>query len=150
MLIMKKILSIFLALAIVSSLYAGNFDYKYVRTYNANGQVIKEANGLEEWISVVLDETPMLYGTTYILAWGNLYPQGGGDWKYVPAPNYTYSNYNNGWLIFSCSIGFHTDYFYITNNEDRVRTTFLAGGNGCYKEYIRANRPKIDPMGPTR
>lgn len=144
---MKKELIIIL-LCLLFSLVATAGDYKYVRTYDANGNVIANAN-YDEYISASIINAPMLMGNTIILTWGT-YTKYGDNWSWAPAPNYGYNSQNNGWYIFVLSLGYHYEYFYYKEDGSCVRTTFMAGGNGRYKEYVAAKRPTIDRMGPTR
>ena len=143
----KRFIIMSLFLMTITSVYA--VDYKYVSTYDANGNVVATAE-FDEYISVSIHEAPMLMGgRSLILSWG-LYTRYGDDWNYTPAPNYGYNSQNNGWYIFVCTIGYHSEYFYYKMDGSCVRLTLMAGGNGRYKEYIPAKRPTIDRMGPTR
>ena len=125
-------------------------DYKYVRTYNSNGSIIKEADSRwAEYIQVGVSEYEILghyYKTAFTGLWTNL---GNGDWKYTAGNSYGYNSSNNGWDIFVLTIGYHTEYLYVRKDLSVIRWTFMAGGNGSYKEYIRQDRPKIDRLGPT-
>lgn len=142
----KYICTIFLILTIfVGDAFAE--DFKYARKYNANGDVIETAK-YEEYIGASVMDYEFLGYYTKILSWG-VFSRVGSDWKYTPAANYSYSGTNNGWYIFVVTIGYHSDYFYIKSDMSLVRSTFMAGGNGNYKEYVRANRPTIDRLGPT-
>lgn len=123
-------------------------DYKYVRTYDANGNVVATANH-DEYISATVNDTPTMMGSMRMLTWG-IYTQYGDDWNWTPAPNYSYNSQNNGWYVFVCTIGYQSNYFYYKADGSCVRTTFMAGGNGRYKEYVAAKRPTIDRMVPTR
>lgn len=123
-------------------------DYKYARTYDANGNVVATAS-YDEYISANVADVPMPMGSMRMLTWG-IYTKYGDDWNYNPGPTYNYSGQNNGWYIFVCTIGYHSDYFYYKVDGSCVRTTFMAGGNGRYKEYVAAQRPTIDRMAPTR
>ena len=78
--------------------------------------------------------------------WTNM---GNGDWKWTAGNTYGYNSSNNGWDIYVLTIAYHTDYLYVRRDLSVVRWTFMAGGNGCYKEYIRQKRPTIDRLGPT-
>ena len=144
---MKKEL-IFVLLCLLSSLVAKAGDYKYVRTYDANGNVVATAN-YDEYISATVNDIPTMMGSMRMLTWG-VYAKYGDDWNWTPAPNYGYNSQNNGWYIFVCTIGYHSEYFYYKADGSCVRTTFMAGGNGRYKEYVAAKRPTIDRTGPTR
>ncbi len=144
---MKKRL-IIIYLCLLSSIIVKAGDYKYVRTYDANGNVVATAN-IDEYISADVKDIPMMMGSMRMLTWG-LYTRYGDDWKWTPAPNYSYNSQNNGWYIFVCTIGYHSEYFYYKMDGSCVRSTFMAGGNGRYKEYIPSKRPTIDRMGPTR
>ena len=143
---MKKISFVLCLLLVVIEVYAG--DFKYVRTYDANGNVVATAN-YDEYISAIVHDVPMLMGSMRMLTWG-VYTRYGDDWNWTPAPNYGYNSERNGWYIFVCTIGYHSEYFYYKRDGSCVRTTFMAGGNGRYKEYVAAQRPTIDRYGPTR
>lgn len=123
-------------------------DYKYVRTYDANGSVVATANH-DEYISATVNDVPTMMGSMRMLTWG-IYTKNGDDWNWTPAPNYSYNSQNNGWYVFVCTIGYQSNYFYYKADGSCVRTTFMAGGNGRYKEYVATKRPTIDRMGPTR
>lgn len=144
---MKRFLLITL-FAIIHVCVTNAEDYKYIRTYNAQGQIIKEAN-YNEYISLIISEMPLIVGSTRIMVLG-LYTPIGDDWKYTPGPNYSFYGTNNGWEIWINTIGYHSEYIYVKQDGSIVRMTFMAGGNGQYKEYIRAKRPTIDRLAPTR
>lgn len=144
---MKRLLFTVL-FAIIAVCIANAEDYKYVRLYNAEGQIIQQAN-YNEYISLSISEVPLIVGSMRIMVWG-LYTPIGDDWKYTPGPNYSFYGTNNGWEIWVCTIGYHSEYIYVTQDRSVVRMTFMAGGNGRYKEYVRAKRPTIDRLAPTR
>ena len=136
----KYLLTLLLCISHSISAYSG--DYKYVRTYDANGNVIATAQ-YDEYISATVNDYPMWWGNVKMLSWG-IYTKYGDDWNWTPSPNYGYNSERNGWYVFICTIGYHSEYFYFKIDGSRVRTTFMAGGNGRYKEYVSAKRPTID------
>jgi len=137
---------LFMLLLVSNEIFA--FDYKYVRKYNAKGQVIENAR-VDEYISVTVTDYEFMGYTNKLMVFG-MYQRYGEDWNYVSGPTYGYNSTNNGWYIFVCTIGYHSDYIYVKSDMSTVRLTFMAGGNGCYKEYVRAKRPTIDRLAPTR
>lgn len=143
---MKKVLITLCFLFLFIKSYAG--DYKYARTYDANGNIVATAN-YDEYISATVMDIPIFMGSARILTWG-VYTKYGDDWNWNPAPSYGYNSERNGWYIFISTIGYHSEYFYYKIDGTVVRTTFMAGGNGRYKEYVAAKRPTIDRYGPTR
>lgn len=146
----KRILCmVILVISTILCADAQHKDYKYVRTYNSNGSVIKEADSRwPEYIQVEIMEYDIL-GTYYKTALTGLWTDlGNGDWKYTVGNSYGYNSSNNGWDIFVLNLGY-TEYLYVRRDLSVIRWTFMAGGNGCYKEYIRQDRPKIDRLGPT-
>ena len=144
---MKKKLIVIL-LGLLSSIVVEAGDYKYTRTYDANGNVVATAT-YDEFIYADVSNIPSLMGNITMLTWGT-YAKYGDDWTYLPGANHQYSGTNNGWYIFVCTMGYHSEYFYYKMDGSRIRTTFMAGGNGRYREYIASKRQTIDRMGPTR
>lgn len=139
---MKKVF-IAIIICILSFSVANAGDYKYVRTYDANGNVVETANpNFDMYIWANCYESPGIgiFGSTPSLLWG-IYTRFGGNWNLTPCPSYTYRGQDNGWYIFQCTIGFSTDYFFYKSDGSFVRTTFMAGGNGRFKEYEAATRP---------
>lgn len=126
-------------------------DYKYVRTYDANGNVIKEADSrYADFISVSIYGYEFLGNYHKFASTGLWTNMGNGDWKWTPGNSYGYNSTNNGWDIFVLTIAYHSEYLYVRKDLSVVRWTFMAGGNGCYKEYIRQQRPTINRLGPTQ
>ena len=144
---MKKELLVFL-ICLLCCVMVKASDYKYVRTYDANGNVMSTAT-YDEYIYANVSFISSMMGNITILTWGT-WAKNGDDWTYLPGPNCNYYSSNNGWYIFVCTIGYQSDYIYYKADGSCVRTTFFAGGNGRYKEYVAAKRPTIDRMGPTR
>lgn len=142
----KKLITIVLGLLMFTVAFAN--DYKYVRTYDADGNVVATAN-YDVYIAVYFAEMDMGFETMRVLTWG-MYTKYGDNWEYTPAPKYNYYGQNNGWYIFVSTVGRSSDYFYYKMDGSCVRATFMAGGKGQYKEYILAKRPTIDRLGPTR
>ena len=132
-----------------NSLLGQGKEYKYSHTCDAQGNVIKSAN-FDEFISVNEMDIPMIYGSMRCVSWTLYTPAGGGEWKWTPGFQMQYNSSHNGWNIYVSTVGYHSEYMYIKQDGTLVRMTFMAGGNGNYKEYIRQNRPKIDRLAPTR
>lgn len=139
---------LFLLLFFASSNIVYAEDYRWIRTYDANGQVVSEAK-YEEWISITLVDYNFLGYSTKLMTYG-YYTKSGNDWVWNAMPNYQYSGINNGWYIFVCTVAYHSEYCYVRSDLSIVRSTFMAGGNGFYKEYVRAKRPTVDVLAPTR
>lgn len=140
---MKKNL-ITILLCLLYFVEANAEDYKYVRTYDADGNIVATAK-VDQYISVKIIELPLMTIASCVS-----YAKINGSWDCAPWPNFSYKGEHNGWLIFVCSIGYNTDYFYYRRDGSCIRTTFLAGGNGKYKEFTLSKRPQIDRLGPTR
>lgn len=122
-------------------------DYKLVRTYDANGNVVKTAT-YDSYVYVNLLDYEFLGNRSFTAMYGVYNVQGD---SFVATSSMTYNYYatNNGWYIFVCTIGYHSEYLYVKTDMSRVRSTYMAGGNGKYNEYVKCTLPKKDIMGPT-
>ena len=145
---MKKKLFVIL-IYLLSSFVVKAADYKWVRTYDADGNVISGAT-YDFYIYASVSFYPsLLGGNMTILSWGT-WSKHGVAWNYQPGPSCNYYGSNNGWYIFICTLGYSSYYLYYKADGSCVRETFFADGNGHYREYVLAKRPTIDRMRPTK
>lgn len=127
----------------ISALGQEKMEFGYSCTYNSSGQVVSTSGG--DWIEVYIVDT--MYGS-----WvqGTSYVKIGNDWQWTNMPTFHFNSTVNGWNVYVCNMGYHSEYLYIKTDGQFLRCTFAAGGNGNYREYKRGSRPKNDPYGPTR
>lgn len=151
---MKKVTNIFcitlliICYCINMNAYAQQKEYKYVRTYNAEGNVVKEANANDnssEYISLAEFGYEFMGQRHNYVSFIFYYYLGNQVVNTTFSPTFGYNSSNNGWDIYVST----QYYVYVKRDGSAVRSTFVAGGYGYYKEYIRQNRPKIDKYGPT-
>ena len=146
---MKTLCFRLFALLLFSFASSGAFahDYKLVRTYDANGNVVKTAT-YDTYVYVNLIDYEFLGNRSFTAAFG-IYNVYGESFVPTAAMTYSYHGTNNGWYIFVCTTGYHSEYLYVRTDMSKVRSTFMAGGNGKYNEYVKCTLPKRDELGPT-
>lgn len=142
--ISKSIL--FLLFITVSTLSYSQSDlggiYKYRRTYNSDGDIVKGGSFSKIMVTVVC-----YYGCTASLSY---YNDMVGLWD-NNSVTYNYCGYNNGWHMFNFDGGMFvgSNYVYIYEDNSKVRIKFSTD-HGKYHEYRKYVRGEDVDTGPTR
>lgn len=147
---MKRFIKVFVLLAVMHACNeALAYDYVFVKKYDSNNRVISRANqDFPIYMYVNLMDYEFLGNRSFTAMLGS-YNRYGDNFVATPAVTYNYHSTNNGWYIFICTVGYHSEYLYVKTDFSLVRMTFMAGGGGKYDEYARTELPRRDFRGPT-